>query len=75
MTIKSARSDNEHTACVMIRQDPIAFTTEMTPKVDGEGIAFTIRSRDYKDAQCIAVQINGRTDFTRKQSESRHDTN
>ena len=40
-------------------EEPIAFTTEMTPKVDGGGIAFSLRSRDYKDAQCIAVQING----------------
>ena len=37
---------------------PIAFTTEMTPKVDGEGIAFSLRSRDYKDAQCIAVKVD-----------------
>lgn len=36
MTIRAKAGDNEHTPCVLIRQnEPIAFTTEMTPKVDG----------------------------------------
>ena len=36
MTIRSKTGDNEHTPCVLIKKDePIAFTTEMTPKVDG----------------------------------------
>lgn len=38
MTIRAKTGDNEHTPCVMIRQEPIAFTTEMTPKVDGGGV-------------------------------------
>ena len=45
-------------------EEPIAFTTEMTPKVDGGGIAFSLRSRDYKDAQCIAVHTNERKNET-----------
>ena len=59
MTISGAASDSHHIPCVITEREPIAFTTEMTPKVDGGGIAFSLRSRDYKDAQCIAVQING----------------
>jgi len=39
MTIRSKAGDNEHIPCVLIRQsEPIAFTTEMTPKVDGGGV-------------------------------------
>ena len=53
-----------------MENEPIAFTTEMTPKVDGGGIAFSLRSRDYKDAQCIAVQINGKNRAKRDCSES-----
>lgn len=49
-----------------MENEPIAFTTEMTPKVDGGGIAFSLRSRDYKDAQCVAVKINGRTEDNRE---------
>ena len=37
MTVRAKNGDSEHTPCVMIRQEPIAFTTEMTPKVDGGG--------------------------------------
>ena len=48
-------------------EEPIAFTTEMTPKVDRGGIAFSLRSRDYKDAQCIAVKVD---DEKRNRTES-----
>lgn len=41
------------------KSEPIAFTTEMTPKVDGGGRAFSLRSRDYKDPQCVVVRVNG----------------
>ena len=58
MTVRAKTGDNEHTPCVLIPKEPIAFTTEMTPKVDGGGIAFSLRSRDYKDAQCIAIKKN-----------------
>jgi hypothetical protein len=37
MTIRAKAGDNEHTPCVMIKREPIAFTTEMTPKVDVGG--------------------------------------
>ena len=42
--------------------DLIAFTTEMTPKVDEGGLAFTLRDRDYKDPQCIVIIEEGRSD-------------
>ena len=46
------------------QNEPIAFTTEMTPKVDGGGRAFSLRSRDYKDPQCVVVKVsNGENDF------------
>ena len=35
MTVRAKTGDNEHTPCVLIPKEPIAFTTEMTPKVDG----------------------------------------
>ena len=34
----------------------IALTTEMTPKIDTGGVAFGLRSRDYKDAQCVVIE-------------------
>lgn len=34
----------------------ISFTTEMTPKIDEEGTAFSLRSRDYKDPQSVTYQ-------------------
>ena len=30
-----------------------SLTTEMTPKIDEKDVAFSLRSRDYKDAQCV----------------------
>ena len=32
----------------------ISFTTEMTPKVDEKGVAFSLRNRDNKDPQSVA---------------------
>lgn len=34
----------------------ICLTTEMTPKIDEEGVAFSLRSRDYKDPQCVVIE-------------------
>ena len=31
-------------------------TTEMTPKTDEGGVAFSLRSRDYKDMQIVAIE-------------------
>lgn len=31
----------------------VALTTEITPKIDNDGIAFSLRSRDYKDPQSV----------------------
>lgn len=36
----------------------ISFTTEMTPKVDENEIGFSLRSRDYKDAQSVAYGLD-----------------
>lgn len=37
-------------------QMTVAFTTEMTPKVDTKGKAFSLRERDYKDPQAIVLE-------------------
>lgn len=39
-------------------KEPISLTTEMTPKIDDEGTAFSLRNRDYKDPQCIVYGIS-----------------
>lgn len=31
-----------------------SLTTEMTPKIDDKGRAFSLRNRDYEDPQCVA---------------------
>ena len=33
-----------------------SLTTEMTPKIDEDGTAFSLRNRDYKDPQCVAIE-------------------
>lgn len=38
----------------------VCATTEMTPKVDEGGTAFSLRSRDYKDPQIVAFAQNQR---------------
>lgn len=27
-----------------------------TPKINSEGVAYTLNSRDYKDAQCVVIE-------------------
>lgn len=39
-------------------QPAIAFTTEITPKIDESGTAFSLRSRDYKDPQSVVYGIS-----------------
>ncbi len=41
-----------------ITNEPISMTTEMTPKVDTEGTAFSLRSRDSKDAQTACYGLD-----------------
>ena len=41
-----------------VMQQPISFTTEMTPKTDESGVGFSLWSRDYKDPQAV-VCIEG----------------
>ena len=36
-----------------------SLTTEMTPKIDKKGVGFSLRSRDYKDPQCVCIEGNG----------------
>ena len=36
-----------------------SLTTEMTPKIDDEEVAFSLRSRDYKDPQCVIYRKKG----------------
>ena len=38
----------------MITDKVVALTTEMTPKTDENQTSFSLRGRDYKDAQCVA---------------------
>lgn len=33
-----------------------SLTTEMTPKIDGGEVAFSLRSRDYKDPPCVVIE-------------------
>lgn len=35
----------------------IAFTTEITPKINENGIAFSLRQRDYKDPQSVCYDM------------------
>lgn len=37
---------------------PVVLTTEMTPKIDESGTAFSLRSRDYKDPQSVVYGIS-----------------
>lgn len=46
-TLRATPGDNQMT---------VAFTTEMTPKVDTKGKAFSLRERDYKDPQAIVLE-------------------
>lgn len=33
-----------------------SLTTEMTPKIDEGEVAFSLRSRDYKDPPCVVIE-------------------
>ena len=39
-------------------QEPITMTTEMTPKIDDNGIGFSLRSRDYKDPPVVTYGLD-----------------
>ena len=47
----------------------ICLTTEMTPKIDIGGVAFSLRSRDYKAAQCVCT--NDPVFFEHNQTDAR----
>lgn len=49
-----------------VMQEPISFTTEMTPKTDKNGVGFSLRSRDKKDPQgVVCIEGNGTRDSHR----------
>ena len=37
-------------------KEPIALVNDVTIKIDESGIAFSLRSRDFKDAQIVVVR-------------------
>ncbi len=37
----------------IMKREPIAFYNDITIKIDGGGIAFALRAREYKDVQCV----------------------
>lgn len=38
--------------------EPICFRDDITIKIDGEGIGFTVGARDYKGVQCVVMELN-----------------
>ena len=46
-TLRATPGDNQMT---------VAFTTEMAPKADTKGKAFSLRERDYKDPQAVVLE-------------------
>ena len=51
-----------------------SFTTEMTPKIDDNGVAFSLRNRDYKDPQCVTYRKTAHPQ-TSKQGQGWEETN
>lgn len=41
-----------------------SLTTEMTPKIDEGEVAFSLRSRDYKDPPCVVIEQEQEDDPT-----------
>lgn len=40
-------------------QEPIVFRDDITIKIDGGGVAFTVGARDYKGVQCVVQRVTG----------------
>lgn len=40
-------------------KEPIIFQNEITIKIDGGGVAFSLRGRDYKGVQCVVQTTTG----------------
>ena len=55
-------------------QEPISFTTEITPKIDKDGVAFSLRSRDHKDPQSVVCAEHGDAEPIRLESNQYHAT-
>lgn len=49
-TIQAERSDSEHIPCVVL-----AIENDPTIKIDSKGVAFSLRSREFKDPQIIVT--------------------
>ena len=39
-----------------MKKEPIVFRDDITIKIDGGGIAFTLGARDFKGVQCVSYQ-------------------
>lgn len=44
---------------VLIVQEPIVFRDDITIKIDGGGVAFTVGARDHKGVQCVMQRVTG----------------
>ena len=51
MPLRSKNADSDHVPVVLVN-----FENDPTIKVDTDGVAFTLRSREYKDPQCVLVK-------------------
>lgn len=56
-TLQAAMGTGGGNTSIVVEKDAVAFTTEMTPKTDDKGIAFSLRQRDYKDPQSVAYCV------------------
>lgn len=36
-------------------KEPIAFENDPTIKIDSDGVAFSLRAREFKDPQCVVL--------------------
>ena len=58
-SLNSAATDSDHVPCVYGANRVFNIMPDVTPKIGEEEVAFSLRSRDYKDAQCIAQTVHG----------------
>lgn len=56
-TLQAAMGTGGGNTSIVVEKDAVAFTTEMTPKTDDKGVAFSLKQRDYKDPQSVAYCV------------------
>ena len=44
------------TVVIIKQEEPIVFRDDITIKLDGGGVAFTLGARDFKGVQCVSYQ-------------------